>query len=695
MVERCNLRDPTRRILIVDDDVVNQKVLVKFISRASRFYECTVVSSVSQASENIREKEPDLIITDLLMPEISGFQLLRQVKSNNFSTFIPVIVTTASSDQELCLEALKMGAEEFINWPINEISLGVKVRNLLRLKELTDNLKNYSSQLEEEVQQQTLSLEEIYQRTDVLFEGLSIFLYSGRYKPRSERACLRRRNPEGFFEIDWISSNAPKLLGGSIEEGCSPNLWCSHFCSSMKNPACDEIHRVLKDGGELNQSLSYKHPDGSKRWFSNGGRVKFSRGFGEDIFIGYCEDITSIKALEQQFYQSQKMESLGKLAGGVAHDFNNLLTVIMNYCGLVLEDLSGEDQNSRDIEEILNAAQMGSGLTRQLLTFCRNDPTRKEFLDLNKIVSQNFKLLKRTVGENIDFHLELYDGSVLVEGDETQVQQLILNLCVNARDAMEGGGIIELKTSLEYLPGGSAFAILKVCDSGQGMDQETIEKIFEPFFTTKGIHKGTGLGLSCCYGIMKNLGGTISVDSEPGVGSTFTLEFPIGSASQSYLSTSKIQPEARARVNKESALPLVKARIPISVSKSRKILVIDDEIIVGKLLKKLLESKGYQVHVVSSGGEARDLIGSDIQFTAIVCDLNLKDSTGLELLEWLREKANPLAGRFILTSGNVLQAKVSSGGKSQIPMLPKPFKSQSLYAAIEGLNSYKTSMSRC
>jgi signal transduction histidine kinase len=244
----------------------------------------------------------------------------------------------------------------------------------------------------------------------------------------------------------------------------------------------------------------------------------------------------ALQSSEERLRQSQKMEAVGRLAGGVAHDFNNILTAIFGYTEILLARLGADSQAREAATEIHRAGQRAAELTSQLLAFGRKQKLSPEILDLNAIVSGLESMLRRLIGEHIDFRVRLGSGIGAVNADTTQLEQVIVNLVVNARDALQKGGVLEIssretelaESDLSDLPGADPgrYVCLSVSDTGEGMDLATQEKIFEPFFTRKSANKGTGLGLSTVFGIVRQSGGTIRVQSEPGAGATFEILLP-------------------------------------------------------------------------------------------------------------------------------------------------------------------------
>ena len=306
---------------------------------------------------------------------------------------------------------------------------------------------------------------------------------------------------------------------------------------------------------------------------------------GHSLAISFITDISERLRLEQQLRQSQKMEAIGQLAGGVAHDFNNLLTVIQGYSSMSLEGLDPADALREPLEEIERAAISAAALTRQLLAFSRRQVVRPQILNLNTTLVQVEKMLRRVIGEDVDLILAPGEGVDAIRADPGSIEQILMNLAVNARDAMPNGGQLILETAnlcldKEYAGahlavGTGPHAMLAVTDTGMGMSAEVRERLFEPFFTTKPQGQGTGLGLATVYGIVQQMGGSIWVYSEPGKGSTFKILFPV----------------AQAGDGAEQAAPQVTA----AAGGAERILLVEDEPAVRKFVRGMLEKHGYNV----------------------------------------------------------------------------------------------------
>jgi len=360
----------------------------------------------------------------------------------------------------------------------------------------------------------------------------------------------------------------------------------------------------------------------SGRTVSNGGKEK--------TFELFAEDVTERRALEQQLRQSQKMEAVGRLAGGIAHDFNNLLMVISGYSEFLLDRLGPEPALRAPAQEIASAALRATSLTRQLLAFSRKQMMAPKILDLNAVVTENLKMLTRVIGEDIDLVMVPATGLGAVRADAGQIEQVIMNLAVNARDAMPAGGKLTIETfnvSLddEYArfhaplrPGN--YVMLAISDTGAGMDSETQSHIFEPFFTTKG-PKGTGLGLSTVYGIVKQSGGYIWVYSEPGKGTTFKVYLPrVAEAAQS---------PVQVAVPAESVAP---------EPGTETILLVEDEANLRYLARQFLEKQGYRVIEAADGAVAMQVaVAHEGVIHLLLTDVSMPGMNGRELAQRISE----------------------------------------------------------
>jgi two-component system cell cycle sensor histidine kinase/response regulator CckA len=386
-------------------------------------------------------------------------------------------------------------------------------------------------------------------------------------------------------------------------------------------------------------------------------------------------DITEHRQLEEQFRQAQKMEAVGRLAGGVAHDFNNLLTAITGYSDLLLLDLDPQDVLRQDVAEIKRAALAAADLTRQLLAFSRRQVLAPRVINLNAVISGAQKLLGRLIGEDVKVETSLDSALASVRADPGQLEQVIMNLAVNARDAMPNGGLLTIETAnvmvdAEFAPerpgpASGPHVVMAVSDTGIGMDEETKARIFEPFFTTKEVGKGTGLGLATVYGIVKQSDGFIWVYSEPGTGSTFKIYLP--------------------RVD-EPAESLESAERPArSLHGTETIMVAEDTAAVRAVLRDVLERHGYTVVEAASGREALQLAGRRSGgIDLLVTDVVMPELSGRDLVRELRAAKPDL--KVLYMSGYTDDAVLRQGMlEPGAEFIQKPFRPDDLARRIRDL----------
>ena len=374
-------------------------------------------------------------------------------------------------------------------------------------------------------------------------------------------------------------------------------------------------------------------------------------------------DTTKAKELEAQLLQAQKMEAIGRLAGGIAHDFNNLLLAILGTTELMLSRTDLSEETRYDVGEVRRAADRASSLTRQLLAFSRKQILQPRALDLNAVIADMNKMMSRLLNEDIALSADLRPGLDRVKADPGQVEQIILNLVMNARDAMPNGGRLAFTTSsvsvsrsqdpdITGLPAGE-YVVLQVSDTGCGMSDEVLAHIFEPFYTTKSEEKGTGLGLSTVYGIVKQSGGAIAVESEPNNGSTFRVYLP---------------------ATKDEILPSETGTVTRSLRiGTETVLVVEDEDMVRGPVVKILQMDGYETLEAGSGEEALQIIEAfEGTIHLMVTDVVMPGMNGRELAEHVA-KLRP-ATKVLFMSGHMEELIVGQGVLTPgVPFLQKPF----------------------
>lgn len=394
----------------------------------------------------------------------------------------------------------------------------------------------------------------------------------------------------------------------------------------------------------------------------------------------------ALRSSEERLRQSQKLEAVGRLAGGVSHDFNNLLTAILGYSEILLSKLEADGEAHDAAAEIRRAGLRAAKLTHQLLAFGRRQKMRPEIIDLNAIVSDLENMLRRLIGEQIDFRVQLDSGIGAVNADTTQLEQVIVNLVVNARDALQNGGILAISTSeteltesdLSDLPDGhpGRYVCLSVSDTGEGMDLATQEQIFEPFFTRKSANEGTGLGLATVFGIVRQSGGTIRVQSELGAGATFEVLLP------------RVD-RVPTVVSPEPCIPAPSDAPPHNWT----ILVVEDDPAVLQLARATIESAGHRVLSASSAEEALKIADEHSNtIDLLLTDVIMRGMTGTELADELSRKRPEIA--IVYMSGYAEKPLPDSPDlPTKTHLLAKPFTSDRLLETIRLARLQHTSQS--
>jgi PAS domain S-box-containing protein len=485
-------------------------------------------------------------------------------------------------------------------------------------------------QAEEELRRSHDELEKrVAERTEQLEETVKALLAS------EERYALAvQGSNDGIWDLNLATGEAYHSPRWKSILGYEDNEIAGNFKEWESRLHPDDYQRVMETGKAYEEGripafeVEYRllHKDGGYRWvLGRGACLRDSQGKPYRM-AGSLTDVTERKKLEQQLLQAQKMESIGLLAGGVAHDFNNILTAITGYGETIRESVAANDEVMREsIEQVLKGAERAAELTRSLLAFSRKQVINPKPVIIDGIIGGTSKLIQRIIGEDIEFSTCFYHKKLTVMADAGQIEQVLMNLASNARDAMPNGGRLSISTkevpvkdgyeALYDLPAPGGYVLISVADTGTGIDKESMERLFEPFYTTKEIGKGTGLGLSIVYGIVKQHGGSVLVSSEPGEGTTFNIYLPI------------IQGSA---VKDES-----KVSVPLAGG-SETLLIAEDEEIVKVLLQKTLERVGYKVITAGDGEEAVALFKEHNDISLVLSDVVMPKKNGKEILEEIR-----------------------------------------------------------
>jgi len=627
---------PALRVLFVEDSPRDVKLIAAMLERAGYPLTFTAVDIPELFLERLEQNDYEVIISDYNLRDWTAMEALEIFKKTGKD--IPFIVVSGSLGDEAAAECIKRGATDYV---------------------LKDRMGRLPSAI------------------DLALQGKAL---------RRERRAAEEALRESEEKFRLISENVADLIAVLDLEGRriynSPSykeilgdpqtLHGTESFNEIHPDDRDHIKAIFEETVRtgVGQRADYRFllKDGSIRFIESQGSVIRDRAGEPTNVLVVSRDVTERRKLEQQLLQSQKMEAIGQLAGGVAHDFNNLLTVISGFTQLALESFAEDNPNRENLLEVLGASDRAASLTRQLLAFSRQQTLQLRVLSLNEVVANTEKMLKRLIGEDIELVAVLAPDLGRVKADPGQVEQVIMNLAVNARDAMPKGGKLTIETANVDLD--SAYSrkhpvarpglhvMLSVTDTGSGMDEKTKARIFEPFFTTKERGKGTGLGLSTVYGIVKQSEGNIFVYSEPGLGTSFKVYLP--------------------QVREEVAAVKSSGAAPQQLKGAETILVVEDEQPVRRLVRSVLESNGYKVLVATRGDEALSLAATHKgPITLMITDTVMPGMGGRELAERLAPNRPEMKVLYMsgYTDDTVVRHKVLD---PDTPFLQKPFMPGSL-----------------
>ncbi|HYL56325.1 MAG TPA: response regulator [Gemmatimonadales bacterium] len=534
---------PPITVLLVEDNPGDARLILELLGEVqSQTFDLERVDRLEDALARLTHAGVDVVLLDLGLPDSQGLDTF--VRARRGAPEEPIVVISGLDDERLALEAVRSGAQDYL---VKGRIEGQLLARVLRYA------------IERKRAEEALRAREAHYRMILENIGDAVFIADrlGRYVDVNPRACeltgYTRDELLRLRAVDTYPTEAREEVQLQLDEIAAGRV------SSYERPL------LRKDGTIITVEIS-------------------ARVLPAGTLLATARDVTERKRLEEQLRQAQKMEAIGRLAGGVAHDFNNVLTAIFGYADLMADEFPKESPAHQDLAEIRKAAERASALTRQLLAFSRQQVLAPVVLSVNDLVEDVDKMLRRVVGEDVDLRLALAGDAGNVRADPGQLQQVLMNLVVNARDAMPTGGRLTIETGNAELsehyseshravvPG--SYVMLAVSDTGVGMDATTTARIFEPFFTTKEKGRGTGLGLSTVYGIVKQSGGYIWVYSEPGRGTTFKLYLPLVDA-----------PPERAAPAREAG----------TLAGTETIVLAEDDEVLRPLTKGLLVRLGYTV----------------------------------------------------------------------------------------------------
>jgi PAS domain S-box-containing protein len=628
--------DESLGILVVEDDDGLRRLICKRLERKKLKVEA--LGTGEDALVRIMSNPDVLLLLDYKLPDMTGRELIENLVGNGYS--VPFVVITGHGDERIAVDMMKLGARDYL----------VKDQALLEvLPQVMEQIHDQIS-TQKKLSRVKKALHESEERFRMLFNRGTdaIFVQEiknggyGNFLEVNDIACQRL----GYTREELLQMSMKNIEIPIDSDTGKETAGLPTNSAAAKQYHLYEAIQITKQGKQICVENNSHFIDLEEK----------------PAILCISRDITRRKQLEEQLLQAQKMEAIGKLAGGIAHDFNNLLTAIMGYSELVLVNMEPDNPHRENLEEIRLAGKRASSLTHQLLAFSRKQVLKPKILNLNQVVKGMERMLQRIIGEDIHLNSQLEPQLNKIKADNGQLEQIILNLTVNAVDAMPNGGTLIIKTQNEKIPHNASslspdsrpgnFVCLSFFDSGEGIDKKVIPQIFEPFFTTKA--NGTGLGLSVVYGIVKQHNGWINVDSEPGGGTTFRIYFP-------------------ALVSSEEENPEQELSLMEFGGNGEKILFVEDEIGVRELSAKALRDYGYEVIEARNAGEAREIFEKQKgNFHLVVCDIILPDKNGIELMENI-QSLHPNTKILFISGYADHRSQWTDVVKKGVPFLQKPY----------------------
>lgn len=592
------------RVLLVEDNPGDARLFAELVkeTRAGQ-WKLTHVDRLASALDRLGQQAFDVILLDLSLPDAEGLDTL--IRAHTEAPKVPIVVLTGHDDEALAVKAVRAGAQDYL--VKGRVDGDLLVRSI-----------RYATERGRAI--------EALERREEHYRSLI----------ENSMDLISILNLDGT--IRYASPSHERLLGYPLDALVGKNVIA--FVHPEDKP---RVQTALNVGTkERTIECRVRHFDGSWRVLESFAR-DLSHVAGVSGVVLNARDITERKHLQEQLHHSQRLEAVGRLAGGIAHDFNNLLMVITGYSNMLLDGMLPGDPARKDLEQVVKASERATDLTRQLLAFSRRQGVRPSLVDVNMLVQDMDRMLRRVLGEDIQLVANLAPAVKTVHADAGQLEQVILNIAVNARDAMSAGGQLTIETRNVETSGGEKVAI-SIIDSGVGMDPATLSRIFEPFFTTK--EHGTGLGLSTSYGIIKENAGELRVESAPGVGTAFHIELPVAEQSQEPVRSSDDR------------------RVPRG---TETILLVEDEDAVRRVVEAMLKRHGYQVLVSASSEDAVTVAEQHRgPIHLLITDMVMPGMSGRRMAEALTERRPNMKVLFVSGYGD---ANTQNGAY----FLQKPF----------------------
>jgi two-component system, cell cycle sensor histidine kinase and response regulator CckA len=601
------------RVLLVEDNPGDARLFTELVrDTGAGQWKLVHVDRLSAALDRLSREPFDVMLLDLSLPDADGLETV--IRAHTQAPKVPIVVLTGHDDEALAVRAVRAGAQDYL------------VKGRLDGDLLVRSIR-YASERGRAV--------EALERREEHYRSLI----------ENSMDLISILNLDGT--IRYVSPSHERLLGYPLDELVGKNVFSFIHAEDKAR-----IQTALVNGNNGRPvECRVRHCDGSWRMLESFSR-DLSHVAGVNGMVVNARDITERKRLEEQLHHSQRLEAVGRLAGGVAHDFNNLLMVITGYSHMLLDAMHSSDPARQDLEQVVKASERATDLTRQLLAFSRRQGVRASLVNLNLLVQEMDRMLRRVLGEEIELLVRLAPELKTVRADPGQIEQVILNMVVNARDAMPSGGQLLIETRNTGQPGREGVTIA-ISDTGVGMNSQVLSRVFEPFFTTK--EHGTGLGLATSYGIIKENGGDLRVESTPAKGTCFRIELPAVEQTPDDL---ELPDEKRAPRGTET------------------ILLVEDEDPVRRVVETMLKRHGYQVLASAS---SKDALAAAEQHRGtidlLITDIRMPGMSGRKMAECLVTGRPDMKVLYVSGYGD-------AAAESDAHFLQKPFSTEELATKI-------------
>ena len=625
------------RVLVVDDTEANRYTIARILAASGCLV--TEAASAPEALRLFATQDFDLLTLDVRMPDMSGIELCRRLKADPATASVPVLQISASfTDDASRVRGLEAGADGYLAHPLDPALLVASVRALLRMARAEERLR------------------ESERRYRFLAESIPQILWTA----------------TGDGTVVYVNSHLAEYTGLAAESALQGN-WADLIHPDDIGETMTAWRDSLASGRDYWVQHRLRRHDGEYRWFLS--RATAMRDVDGRVrsWFGTATDIEEVRQIGERLRHAHKLEAVGRLAGGMAHEINNMMTAIIGFGDFALRRI-GESPAAADVREMVKAADRSAGIVRQVLAFGRRQHVQLVRLDLNDVIREVEPMLLQLLGPPIELALELVPGAAVVVADRGQLEQLLVNLALNARDAMPDGGRVVVQTcpvrlddefarrrpGIDVRPG--SYLELSVRDTGHGMSPEVLARALEPFFTTKPVGQGSGLGLSTAYGIVKQSGGYVFLESEPGRGTTVRV----------YLCCAEAPDPVKPR-DKQTAR-----------RGGETVLVVEDEPMVRSLTCRALEEYGYRVLAASDGLEALAVLaGAEGNVDLVLTDAAMPNLNGRQLAERMTALYPQLPVLFMSA-----YADAESIRRGLVPpdarLIQKPFTPEGLANTVRG-----------